>query len=133
MNATAREWLLYAETDIESALALIDRDDLSNVVVFHCQQSVEKALKAILEEEKLNVPRTHNLLKLFSILPEKYKGALEVFSDAFGELDDVYIDSRYPGDMGLLPEGKPSKELTNRFYNNSRKIYEKVKHLLQNE
>jgi hypothetical protein len=27
-------------------------------------------------------------------------------------INEVYIDSRYPGDLGLLPHGKPTIELT---------------------
>ena len=26
-----------------------------------------------------------------------------------GLINEVYIDSRYPGDLGLLPNGKPTK------------------------
>lgn len=99
MNIGTQNWLLYAKTDIESSSVLIDSENLSNVVVFHCQQAVEKYLKAILEDNQIRIPKTHNLLKLFSILPERFKSELEVFSEALEELDDVYIDSRYPGDI----------------------------------
>jgi hypothetical protein len=31
------------------------------------------------------------------------------------ELTDIYTDSRYPGDLGLMPTGKPTEEDAARF------------------
>jgi len=41
-------------------------------------------------------------------------------------LDELYIDSRYPGDMGLLPHGKPSLEDAQEFYDFSLDVLKKV-------
>ncbi len=38
---------------------IIYREDLTHMVAFHCQQSIEKALKAILVEYEQLVPRIH--------------------------------------------------------------------------
>lgn len=40
------------------------KDKSYDGVCFHCQQSTEKFLKALLEESSLPVSRTHNLLDL---------------------------------------------------------------------
>ena len=41
-------------------------------------------------------------------------------------LDKLYIDSRYPGDMGLLPYGKPTTEDAKEFYEFALNIFDKV-------
>ncbi|MCK4797918.1 MAG: hypothetical protein KAT05_11070, partial [Spirochaetes bacterium] len=43
---------------------------------------------------------------------------------------DSYIDTRYPSDMGLLPEGKPSIEKAKLFYNFANETFKKVTKLL---
>ena len=38
----------------------------------------------------------------------------------------LYTEARYPTDLGLLPEGKPSLEKANEFYEYARNIYKKI-------
>jgi len=45
-------------------------------------------------------------------------------------LDQLYIESRYPGDLGLLPNGKPSKEDAKMFYDFAIMIFSKICNLL---
>lgn len=42
------------------------------------------------------------------------------------KLDELYIDARYPGDLGLLPNGKPSLEDASEFYEFAKMVHEKV-------
>lgn len=35
---------------------------------------------------------------------------IPVNKDTFDQLNELYIDSRYPSEIGLLPNGKPSKK-----------------------
>jgi hypothetical protein len=66
MKASAREWMQKAEEDFlaASALNLRRKKPLWNVVAFHVQQTVEKYLKARLEEAGIGIPKTHDLLHL---------------------------------------------------------------------
>jgi HEPN domain-containing protein len=55
--------------------------------------------------------RIHDLLRLYKLVLE--------FIDPFDDIstlkiiNEAYIDARYPGEMGLLPDGEPSiKEAT---------------------
>lgn len=50
MKAITREWLDRAEDDLSAAELLLTRPVLTNMVAFHAQQTVEKILKAVLEE-----------------------------------------------------------------------------------
>jgi len=45
-------------------------------------------------------------------------------------LDELYIDSRYPGDMGLLPYGKPTLEDAKEFYEFAQSVFDKVCEIL---
>ncbi len=46
------------------------------------------------------------------------------------DLDDLYIESRYPGELGLLPDGKPTRAEAQQFYDCAKSVYEQVKRSL---
>lgn len=50
MKAITREWLARAADDLAAARLLLTQENLTNVVAFHAQQTVEKILKAAIEE-----------------------------------------------------------------------------------
>jgi HEPN domain-containing protein len=119
----AIEWLKSAESDIETIEEIIENGNLTHIVAFHSQQCVEKSIKAILEFYEINVPKTHSVLKL-SKLAEGYFDIED--KEMADELDKLYIDARYPGDFGLLPDGKPTLDKAATFYRFVKKIYAKV-------
>jgi HEPN domain-containing protein len=45
-------------------------------------------------------------------------------------LDELYIESRYPGDFSLLPSGKPTQEDAQEFYAFALSIYTMVRDTL---
>jgi HEPN domain-containing protein len=57
----ARVLLDKATEDLSGAKALISEDQADHLIGFHFQQAVEKALKAILAENAVEIPRTHDL------------------------------------------------------------------------
>ncbi len=59
MRRQTKAWLDSARDDLGVVEAIIYREDLTHMVAFHCQQSIEKALKAVLEEHEQLVPRIH--------------------------------------------------------------------------
>lgn len=60
-----------AKEDLSAAEALIAAGDQADYVVgFHLQQSVEKALKAILAAQAVEIPRTHDLAYLTEQISE---------------------------------------------------------------
>ena len=68
MKTITREWLSRAAEDLAAAQALLLRADLTNVVAFHAQQTVEKTLKAVIEEYDLGMIRTHSLTRLYELV-----------------------------------------------------------------
>jgi len=63
MKATTQQWLDLAKTDLRSCANNLLDDYVTNIVAFHSQQVVEKALKALLEEKEIPIPRAHNRYK----------------------------------------------------------------------
>ena len=125
MRRQARVWLDSAHDDLEVVEEIIDREDLTHMVAFHCQQAIEKSFKAVLEEYEKSVPRIHDLITLNSKIEKHLK--LEVDSDLLNQLNELYIDARYPAEFGLLPGGKPPKELSPKMYRLAQDICEMVK------
>ena len=110
MKNSTKEWLSFSNRDLEAARLLVDNEYVSNAVLFHCQQVVEKCLKALLEENNIPAPHIHSVVKLHSLLKENSMISLSLTEDLLDLVDAVYIDARYPSGIGLLPSGFPTKE-----------------------
>jgi HEPN domain-containing protein len=119
----AKAWLASAASDLETMEAIVANENLTHVVAFHAQQAVEKSLKALLELYGKPVPKTHSILRL-GALTEEFFPLEGRMADL---LDKLYIDARYPGDLGLLPEGKPSIEQAQKFFDYARTVYAQVR------
>ena len=97
-------WLRYARDDLYTADTLAKIGDTPiRSTCYHCQQAVEKALKAVLVYEDMDMARTHDLSLLQALLPEGWKAKKMPI-----DLTNLTIwagHQRYPGDY---PE--PSSE-----------------------
>jgi HEPN domain-containing protein len=102
-------WLKYASEDLQSASVLL-KENIFNMVCFHSQQSVEKLFKAIIAIHRKEIPRTHNLLRLHKICEDLLGSEIHIDDEVLLFLNDVYIDSRYPSDLGVLPSGQSDKD-----------------------
>ena len=127
----AKEWLHFAKIDLVSTEKLLDDEFLTRSVAFHAHQCIEKSFKAILEAKGLDVPRTHDLERLYGLIEEIAGMDLKVDEDLLDQLNDVYVDSRYPGALGLLPQGDPSIEKAREFYGFAEGLFHKIARLLE--
>jgi len=118
-----KEWLRAAMDDLKIISKIIDMVDLSHMIAFHSQQSIEKSFKALIEHKGLKVPKQHDLLKLQDMIRIELDFGNDSLLDTLNEL---YIDSRYPGDMGLLPYGKPTLEDAKEFYEFAKSVFDRV-------
>ena len=92
-----KEWLAKAEGDQEVVKILSTDENCPNEsVCFHCQQYVEKLLKALLTLHSVEAPRTHDLKRLIK-LASPYVPGLSALADRSDRLSDHAIRSRYPG------------------------------------
>ena len=67
------------------------------MVCFHCQQSAEKYIKALLEELGLSVPKTRDLDDLLTLLLPHHP-TLRSVRRGLSFLTQFAVDTRYPGD-----------------------------------
>ena len=75
-------------------------------VCFHCQQAVEKFLKAYLIANGVDIKKTHNIEFLLSECSDIDKDFVEIDPK---ELSDFAVDARYPGDM-YIPDERETLE-----------------------
>ena len=92
------------------------------MVAFHSQQAIEKCIKALLEFEEKHVPKIHKLQTLIFKLDYE----LHIEDKILVELDDLYIDARYPTDLGLLPNGKPSLDSAELYFDTAMYCFKKT-------
>lgn len=129
MKRITQEWLNRAKDDLDAANQILTLPHLTNIVAFHSQQAIEKTLKAVLEEHSEHVPRIHSLVRLYSLV----KSRIDIVVDelTLKEISDTYLDSRYPGELGILPYGKPTLSDAESFYQTAKTIYDNVyEHLM---
>jgi HEPN domain-containing protein len=92
------DWVYHAYQDLLAARALISDKRLYNPVVFHCQQAVEKSLKAFLLCKNRRLLDGHNVTWLCKqaalINPDFASWAARLAS-----LNRLYIETRYPADF----------------------------------
>lgn len=98
MKPDTVEWVRYAEEDYEVATILFRRRKLltANTVSFHCQQAVEKYLKARLVEAGVKVPYTHDLEALVVLLTP-IEPLWAAFQPSLSTMTGFAVMSRYPG------------------------------------
>ena len=67
-----QEWLKKGTEDLEVAKILVQQESgYDGIICFHCQQAVEKYLKAYLVSLEIEFPRTHHLLLLLDLIATK--------------------------------------------------------------
>jgi HEPN domain-containing protein len=125
MKKLVNDWIILAEKDIKTAAKIIDDLDLTNVVAFHCQQAIEKYFKALILEYDKPLLKIHDLPKLYGTI--KAIKNLEIDEDILSEINEVYIEDRYPGELGLLPDGMPSGDEAKKFMEFAKEIEKKIK------
>ena len=132
MKKQAKEWMKFAKTDLQATMAIITEENLSTVAAFHAQQCIEKTLKALLELNNKKIPRTHDLIKLLKkIEEEKINIDMKISEEVLDQINQVYIDTRYPADFGLLPEGKPSINKVKEFLNEAENIFNETEKIIK--
>ncbi len=109
----SKEWLKAAKLDLENIQYIIEVEHLTAIVAFHAQQAIEKSFKAIIESQNNKIPKQHDLLKLKNLVSDTL---VVEDDDTLDTLNKLYTESRYPGDLGLLPYGQPSLHDAKQFY-----------------
>jgi HEPN domain-containing protein len=94
-----KAWLIKAQRDFKAAEQLLAQDEpLLDLVVYHCQQTAEKALKGYLFWHDIPFRKTHDLVELLDqciVLDH----TLESFQETARLLTPLGVEFRYPGDL----------------------------------
>lgn len=102
-----QQWLLKSQRDLEAAKVLFEHG-LFDVVVYHCQQSAEKALKAYLVYQEVILQKTYNLVVLLESCLA-FDINFEILRDSTEILTPYATEFRYPGDT-IEPEKYEAEE-----------------------
>jgi len=99
------EWIYKAEEDLESAVYLAKKDKkaVPDSVCFHCQQCIEKYLKAFLISSNIEPPEIHDLQRL-KVICSKVDGSFEEVSGELDILNAYAVNFRYPGEVATVEE-----------------------------
>ena len=89
--------------DLSAGRALLSAADLFEVVAFHSQQAVEKALKAFLVWHQVEFPKTHDVRRLLALCASNDPDLAETLTRA-AELTPYGVEYRYPGEYPPVSE-----------------------------
>ncbi len=93
-------WLKKADNDLKVISYLIDiKDAPTDIICFHCQQAIEKYLKAFLTYVDVKAKKTHDLRALLEMCIEKDKDFLNLPIDEISELTEYAVEIRYPDEF----------------------------------
>jgi HEPN domain-containing protein len=106
----ALEWLAKADVDLSAGRALLSAADLFEVVAFHSQQAVEKALKAFLVWHQIEFPKTHDIERLLELCASIDPEVAEALASAV-ELTPYGVEYRYPGEYPPVSEEAAEQSL----------------------
>lgn len=91
----ALRFLTKGEQDLAAARVLAQNPDMADDIVgFHCQQAVEKFLKAVLVVKCVEFRKTHDLIELMQMLEDNGLPVPEN-RDALDDLEPYAVTARY--------------------------------------
>ena len=117
-SAEVQGWLERASADLRAAVIDIEaHPPLIEDALFHCQQAVEKSLKAFLTAKDTQFRKTHDLDELSRMCVE-LDGSLENVLQPATYLTVFAWEFRYPGDSEIPPlkEAVDAQDLAARVY-----------------
>lgn len=100
-DSVAAMLLNAARADAKAVRALCGLPDISDAILgFHAQQSVEKALKAVLSSSGIVFRRTHDIAELLDLITD-HSLPPPPFAELLDELNPFAVEARY----GLIAPG----------------------------
>ncbi len=114
MQPLTLEWVAKAEGDLDTAHRELRARRRPNydAACFHAQQTAEKYLKAWLQENGNEIPRTHNLVELVSLCIET-DGSFAILEPDLRGLDGYAVRIRYPGQSATKDEASTAVKIGN--------------------
>jgi HEPN domain-containing protein len=105
------KWLIKANNDLkvaENEIQLAPQDMVTDAICFHCQQAVEKYLKAFLIFKQIDFDKSHKLEYLLELCIEK---DIDFSQIELGDLSFYAVEVRYPDDFYIPTENEARENL----------------------
>jgi HEPN domain-containing protein len=95
-NDIIQAWLLKAAHDLQTAQIVASHlPDFDDTIAFHCQQSIEKALKGYLVYLEIEFKPVHDLGYLINLVGTK-DDSLDPYFDKVDRVSRFAVQIRYP-------------------------------------
>jgi HEPN domain-containing protein len=101
-----RQWISKGDHDLGTAkITYTHIPEYLDTVTFHCQQAVEKYLKAYLVFQSIAFRFSHDLIYLLELITQK-DSDFESYYDTVSELQGYAVEIRYPNETIYLSNEK---------------------------
>ena len=128
MKNETRLWVDFSIENLKSARILL-KSELYNPSLQNIQQSIEKALKAVLIEKALKFKKTHSITELNYILLQKGID-VEITVEDCEFIDSIYLPSKYPISQ-VLPDYEPTGEICQKGIEIAESVLKSVQDILK--
>ena len=111
-----RDMFYFADIDEKFIDSTKDNKRLEDGVLVHCQQCIEKNLKAIIQKKYGVISKEHNLVKLLEVLYLQGYPELKKYKSLCRDLKDFYFSRRYASDDYEILTHEEYIDYINNFY-----------------
>ncbi len=120
-------WIKRAESDLKAVEQLLTFEDApTDVISFHCQQAVEKYLKAYLTLADVRVKKTPDLETILNLCAKEDDGFQALDKEGVSRLSLFAVEIRYPEEYF-----EPTADEAKRNYEIAREVREFVRSKLK--
>ena len=130
MRTIAKEWLKSAALDLTTIDKIIDNEELSGVAGYHAQRAVLESFFAVMEEKRMDFIKSNDLILLASKIQKHIP--LELDFDMLAILNQIALDTDYPEELGMLPDGKLTLEDARSLSAQAKHIWVEISSFLEN-
>lgn len=101
-----KQWIIKGDHDLGTAkITYLHIPEYLDTVTFHCQQAVEKYLKAYLIHQSTIFKFSHDLIYLLDLITQKDSDFADLY-DKLSELQGYAVEVRYPDETIYLSDEK---------------------------
>lgn len=106
-----KQWIIKGDHDLGTAkITWLHIPEYLDTVTFHCQQAVEKYLKAYLIYKAASFRFSHDLLYLLELIVAVDR-EFDKYFESLSELQSYAVEVRYPNETIFLSKEKVEKAL----------------------
>ena len=107
-----KQWIIKGDHDLGTAkITYLHIPEYLDTVTFHCQQAVEKYLKAYLIFQSTTFRFSHDLVYLLDLINQN-DSDFEEYYDSVSELQGYAVEIRYPNETIYLSNEKVEKAIS---------------------